>query len=662
MLRRSSRYRKPEDSHSYFGTFGISTWPATTAAGSTILPVHKHVAVRAVQQDVVVHSRSRALSVSLLFVSDSVHITTIHLDTALPFAAKRRLLNDTATWQETREGTTFLLGDWNLIASDEARMAGDGSEARSTDAMRSCFDDRFPAHIELMQRDFTYRRLGKEPGAPSACSRLDRIYVAVHPTALQDVTTTVTVRGAIERKHVPSDHRAVSADMSMRAPGRRCLQPHNVSTQHFAEAMADELGQIPITNDAADGYDRIIDAARAAHARVRLAPGTRTSPTPHQVTELSLRFFRLCREGRAGAVKRLAKDFAAIREAVDGSTLDLRTLGRILQESSDQGAVADLADIERSKMPEVMETAKRQKVRGRTEAYRPKSTRVVLDGVYSRDGEPIDGDDAVSAAIVGEWAQVFEKWEVEDKAVQYFASFITPGSGRSSWSWPRCRIREFAQRAAKSALGPDGVRCTRAKRGRSSTPRPLQREAQPPMQTCDSTMGEVRSYAYRIKFMQVVDDTRLDLGAIFQKFGQIWQVSQSILELRSPVSEEEVVEAIDAIIHPCSRVYYRNGVFTIRPLPGVLRPALQHLERDDGHGARAAGAEELASRSSTRHSSARPRSTPEEEGSRFALAARSRVGAQRQIAALLRSVANLIATPRASRAPLKILDMAGQEI
>lgn len=74
-------------------------------------------------------------------------------------------------------------------------------------------------------------------------------------------------------------------------------------------------------------------------------------------------------------------------------------------------------------------------------------------------------------------------------------------------------------------------------------------------------------YAYRIKFAQVVDDTRLDLGAIFRMFGQIWQASPTILEFRSEKTEEEVVTIMDASINSCFRVYYRDGVFTIRLAP-----------------------------------------------------------------------------------------------
>lgn len=102
---------------------------------------------------------------------------------------------------------------------------------------------------------------------------------------------------------------------------------------------------------------------------------------------------------------------------------------------------------------------------------------------------------------------------------------------------------------------------TRSRRGRSTTPRPRAGSPQP-MQ-----VDQMMWYAYRIKFAQVVDDTRFDLGAIFRKFGQIWQASPTILEFRSEKTEEEVVTIMDESIDRCFRVFYRNGTFTVRLAP-----------------------------------------------------------------------------------------------
>lgn len=86
-----------------------------------------------------------------------------------------------------------------------------------------------------------------------------------------------------------------------------------------------------------------------------------------------------------------------------------------------------------------------------------KRKRLVLDGVYTRDGDPIDGDLAVSEAIVREWPPVFAAREVDAGEMRYSVSFMPEGDGRTTWTWPRGAIRDTAARATHSAPGPDGI-------------------------------------------------------------------------------------------------------------------------------------------------------------------------------------------------------------
>lgn len=159
--------------HQYFGSFGIATGPSASAAGGIALAIHKQSSERATQHFVTDHSRARAMTLSL-HASGWVHITAIHVELALPFAAKRRLLGQVADWHAARGGTTFMLGYWNFLARDECRMAGYCSDFRATDTMSTYFDHRFPALIELMQGNFEFRRLGRDSTSPSFSFLADR--------------------------------------------------------------------------------------------------------------------------------------------------------------------------------------------------------------------------------------------------------------------------------------------------------------------------------------------------------------------------------------------------------------------------------------------------------------------------------------------------------
>lgn len=220
-----------------------------------------------------------------------------------------------------------------FVAIDETRMTGEGLELQRSGNLGAYFDDSFAVFVELMQRDHTFRRLGREVGSPSLFSRLDRVYIGVHPTALEDVSITVSVRGNLDRVTVASDHRAVEAYFRTKVPGRTCLQPYAITNGRFGKLFAEEFEPNAHVTDPSARYASVVQAAHKAHARIRQAPGVGRSPTPHQVVDVALRVYRMCREGRPGDAVNLASEFERTREAVRGGVLDKAVLGKILQES-----------------------------------------------------------------------------------------------------------------------------------------------------------------------------------------------------------------------------------------------------------------------------------------------------------------------------------------
>lgn len=56
------------------------------------------------------------------------------------------------------------MGDWNFVCSGEDLLTESGTELASTDYLSQKFDTLFADHLELMQHDFTYRRLALRSG------------------------------------------------------------------------------------------------------------------------------------------------------------------------------------------------------------------------------------------------------------------------------------------------------------------------------------------------------------------------------------------------------------------------------------------------------------------------------------------------------------------
>lgn len=123
-----------------------------------------------------------------------------------------------------------------FVVSGDSRLHGDGSQTYSQDQLADHFEAVCHDYCELAQHDFTFSRLAKGEQGASTCSRIDRIYCSLHPSAFEEYRMQVVVKGGWERERVASDHRAVILLLDIRtAYGcrriRSCAVPHLVSQE-----------------------------------------------------------------------------------------------------------------------------------------------------------------------------------------------------------------------------------------------------------------------------------------------------------------------------------------------------------------------------------------------------------------------------------------------
>lgn len=145
-----------------------------------------------------------------------------------------------------------------------------------------------------------------------------------------------------------------------------------------------------------------VGAAHMAHAQVRAAPSVGEQPTPHQLVDVCLRAYRLRSERKEAEAFRMLMGFSQTAEATRDVEVDWEEIGLILQTALDESNQADLAELEKAHIPEVVKTAKRQRIRLRGDPYRPRRKRLVLDAVCDAGGTVIEDDADVVAAIVAE--------------------------------------------------------------------------------------------------------------------------------------------------------------------------------------------------------------------------------------------------------------------
>lgn len=126
------------------------------------------------------------------------------------------MLQDIADYHNSREGISFLLGDWNCIHTDETRLLSTGPEIRSDAHVANFFEETSMGFLDLRQLEHTFRRLARSAGAFSTFSRIDRIYTSAHPSTLTQYAVQAWVKGDLATRTSPSDPRAVEVDIRLR--------------------------------------------------------------------------------------------------------------------------------------------------------------------------------------------------------------------------------------------------------------------------------------------------------------------------------------------------------------------------------------------------------------------------------------------------------------
>lgn len=181
-------------------------------------------------------------------------------------------------------------------------------------------------------------------------------------------------------------------------------------------------------------------------------------PPPHSIVDLCLSVLNHVRAGRAALASSVAIDTPCITHTLaEDGTIDVRKVCNTLHHSLDEATTRDIAEIERSAMPDIHKAAKRRKLRLRLEPYRPRRTCLTLQALYDETGTPVADETAIGDLIADVWSPVFARREVDQEHMPYFLSFVPLDAGLTSWTWPRGQVASVASRMPPSAPGPDGL-------------------------------------------------------------------------------------------------------------------------------------------------------------------------------------------------------------
>lgn len=123
----------------------------------------------------------------------------------------------------------------------------------------------------------------------------------------------------------------------------------------------------------------------------------------------------------------------------------------------EEACLRDLAEIDKSAMPEMHKMSKKNKVHRTAAAHRLQRRRLVLDGLYDGDGSLVETVQEAGRLLAEHWAPVFAGGCKDERAQQRFIDKVVRIDPQPHFEWPKGRASEVARRLPDTTPGLDGL-------------------------------------------------------------------------------------------------------------------------------------------------------------------------------------------------------------
>lgn len=191
--------------------------------------------------------------------------------------------------------------------------------------------------------------------------------------------------------------------------------------------------------------------------------------------------------------------------------------------------------------------------------------KIQLDSSWRNEmeGRPVVDGEAAADALE---ARVFSGAQAGARAGEILQTEVLDGmtkmainqaAGQTTAPPPRAASSRSRKRSSSSGSSSAEVE-SGSRTGRKS------RSHSKPPGTFDGPYPMTAYKEYKVKFAQVIDDMRFNLEELSSQLPRARMQGPTILQFRTRAPEARVVENVDDIIPVSFRVYYHNGVFSIR--------------------------------------------------------------------------------------------------
>lgn len=449
------------DSHDYHSTFFEADLDAySSGRGGVVVGVRRSFSrrLRCVRTSEV--WRGRALQVRFESHSGEVLVViAVHLDPALSQAQQRRFLQVVRSFVDEENGAAaILIGDWNFLGRDDARLVDGVVEQASRDRIADFFEAAFQDFSEHSQPLPTFGKRG-ESGL-SITSRLDRIYTNISEFDRGGIFCSLNVIGSLLHPHRPSDHLPIVYKVSLRRA--RSSRKFRLCTELlrsgvFAEVLGDMAEGM---GGAGEPYEVVEASVEVAHRAARRSHGVLAAGALNQPRLLADQVLRVYHLARARMTKRAAEVAAATPRIAriwrDGEVAPQELLAAY-RAWMEEALLLETAELERRCMPELDRRARRSQLRRQHTRIRARRRRQAVASWYTDEGEPLQTPAEIGAALQAYWGAIFNVRPDDEADMDEFLTFVVDVSDLPDWEWERGRTKELASVVRDSAPGPDGL-------------------------------------------------------------------------------------------------------------------------------------------------------------------------------------------------------------
>lgn len=127
-----------------------------------------------------------------------------------------------------------------------------------------------------------------------------------------------------------------------------------------------------------------------------------------------------------------------------------------IQHFMEEACLQELAELEKSDIPDIHTSSKKSKIRRTSAAHRLQRRRLVLDGLCEGDGHLVESVAEAGRLLADHWAPVFSCGPKDEQAQRRFVDKVVWVDPHFSFEWPMGRTAELARRPPDTTPGPDG--------------------------------------------------------------------------------------------------------------------------------------------------------------------------------------------------------------